>query len=114
MQIKFLNIYDFYDIEPAQVQYELLGFWQNAIVRDQINFIHNAKIEFKEYAFAVYPDQEKLISQLKKNIVSGYDADINSHFWVVNKKRYASFEELYKELAKTHHLMELTITPEEY
>ena len=114
MQIKFLNIYDYYDTEVMQVQYELLDFWRLAIVRDQINFIHKARVEFKDYTFAEYPDQEKLVNQLKKNIVSGYDAYINSYFWVVNKKRYTDFEELYNDLAKTHHLMELTITPEDY
>jgi hypothetical protein len=113
MQIKFLNIYDFYDIETMQVQYELLDFWRQAIVRDQINFVHKAKVEFKDYTFAEYPDQEKLIKQLQKNIVSGYDADIESQFWVIGKKRYTLFEELYNDLAKTHHLMELTITPED-
>jgi hypothetical protein len=114
MQIKFLNIYDYYDIEPSQVQYELLDFWRQSIVRDQINFIYKAKIEFKDYSFMEYPDQEKLIKQLQKNIVSGYDADIESQFWVIGKKRYISFEELYNYLAKTHRLMELTITPEDY
>ena len=47
MQIKFLNIY-YYQNEPCQTQYELLGFWQNAIAHDQINFIDNAKIEFND------------------------------------------------------------------
>lgn len=114
MQIKFLNIYDFYDIEAVQVQYDLLGFWQKSIVNDQINFIHKAKIEFKDYTFAEYPDQEKLAGQLQKNIISGYDADTESQFWVIGKKHYISFEALYDDLAKTHHLMELTITPEGY
>jgi hypothetical protein len=113
MQIKFLTIYNYYDTELCQVQYELLGFWQNAIARDQINFIHKAKVEFRDYAFAEYPDQEKLIKQLQKNIISGYDAYIESRFWVIGKKRYTVFEELYDDLAKTHHLMELTITPED-
>ena len=114
MQIKFLNIYDFCDIELAQVQYELLGFWQNAIVYDQVPFINKAVIEFTEYALPDYPDQEKLVNQLKKNIISGYDADINSYFWVINKKRYTDFEELYNDLAKTHHLMELVVTTDDY
>ena len=114
MQIKFLNIYNYYDTELLQVQYELLEFWQQGIIRDQINFIHKAKVEFKDYTFAEYPDQEKLIQQLQKNIASGYDADIESHFWVIGKKRYTSFEELYNDLAKTHQLMELVITVEDY
>lgn len=114
MHIKFLNIYDYYDTEVMQVQYELLDFWRLAIVRDQINFIHKAKVEFKDYTFAEYPDQEKLIKELRKSVVSGYDAHTESHFWIVNRKQYSNFEELYDDLAKTHHLMELIITPEDY
>lgn len=113
MQIKFLNIYDYYDTEILQVQYELLDFWRQAIVRDQINFIHKAKVEFKDYTFAEYPDKEKLIKELRKNVVSGYDADIKSQFWAIGKKRYISLEELYDDLAKTHYLMELIITLED-
>lgn len=113
MVIKFLNIYDYYDTEIMQVQYELLDFWRLAIVRDQINFIHSAKVDFKDYTFVEYPDQEKLTNELRKNIVSGYDAHTKSHFWVINKKQYNDFEELYNDLAKTHHLMELTITLED-
>jgi hypothetical protein len=113
MQIKFLTIYDYYDIEPCQVQYELLEFWQNAIVHDQIEFIHNAKVEFKDCSFAEYHDQEKLVKQLRKNVVSGYDAYTESQFWVVGSKQYSTFEELYSALAKTHRLMELIITVEE-
>lgn len=109
MQIKFLNIYDYYDTEVLQVQYELLDFWRLAITRDQINFIREAKVEFKDYTFAEYPDQDKLIQELRKNVVSGYDSHTGSYFWVINKKQYSNFEELYNELAKTHRLMELII-----
>lgn len=112
MQIKFLNIYDYYDIERCQVQYELLGFWQKAIAQDKIDFIHDAKIRFTEYTFDEYAefDKENLIKQLHKSIVSGYDSYTDSEFWLVNKKCYTNFEELYNDLAKTHRLMELVIT----
>lgn len=115
MQIKFLNIYD-YDTEILQVQYELLKFWQDAIVHDQVNFIHNAKIEFTEYSFDEYAEfnKERLIKELQKNIISGYDANTKAQFWFANRKQYNGFEELYDDLAKTHRLMELTITPEAY
>ena len=114
MQIKFLNIYDYFDIDRSQVQYELLEFWQNAIVHDQIDFIHDAKIHFTEYTFDEYAefDKENLIKQLHKSTVSGYDSHTESEFWFANKKCYTNFEELYNDLAKTHHLMELTITVE--
>ena len=114
MVIKLLNIYDYYDTEVLQVQYELLDFWRLAIIRDQINFIHKAKVDFKDYTFAEYPDQEKLINELRKSVISGYDTDNESYFWFVNRKQYNDFEELYDDLAKTHHLMELTITPEDF
>ena len=115
MQIKFLNIYDYRDIERCQVLYELLEFWQSAIVHDQIKFIHNAKISFTEYTFDEYAefDKENLIKQLHKSTVSGYDSHAESEFWFANKKCYTDFEELYADLAKTHRLMELVITVED-
>ena len=115
MQIKFLNIYDYYDTERCQVQHELLEFWQKAIAHDQIDFIHNAKISFIEYTFDEYAEfnKENLIKQLHESTVSGYDANTESDFWFANKKCYTSFEELYNDLAKTHRLMELTITVED-
>lgn len=113
MQIKFLTIYD-YDTEILQVQYELLDFWRQSIARDQIKFIRKAEVNFKDYTFAEYPDQEKLIKQLKKSVVSGYDAYTASQFWIANARQYNTFEELYEALSKTHHLMELIITPEDY
>lgn len=111
MQIKFLNIYDFYDIEPMQVQCELLDFWRQSIVNDQINFIHKAKVEFNNYTFAEYPDQEKLSKEL--NYKTSYHLN-GQQFWQALGKRYDTFEALYNDLAKIHHLMELTITPEDY
>lgn len=113
MQIKFLTIYNFYDTDPAQAQYDLLGFWQKSIVNDQINFIHKAAIEFKDYTFEEYPDQERLVNEIRKSVVSGYDSDIKAQFWFIGKKRYTSFEDLYNDLAEVNHLMELIITPED-
>ena len=110
MQIKFLNIYDYYDTEPCQVQYELLEFWQNAIVRDQVDFIRNAKVKFQDYTFADYTDQKKLSKEL--NYKTSYHLN-GEQFWQALGKRYDTFEALYNDLAKTHHLMELTITPED-
>lgn len=110
MQIKFLNIYDCRDIERCQVQYELLEFWQNAIVHDQINFINSALIEFKEYSLEEYPDQEKLCKEI--NYKTNYHLN-GQQFWQALGKRYDVFEDLYNDLAKGHRLMELTITVEE-
>ena len=111
MQIKFLTIYDYYDTEPLQVQYELLGFWQGAIVQGQINFIHNAKVKFTEYSFDEYAEfnKERLIKEL--NYKTSYHLN-DQQFWQALGKRYDTFEALYNDLAKTHRLMELTITPE--
>lgn len=113
MQIKFLNIYDYYDTEISQVQYELLEFWQKGIVYDQIDFINKAKIEFNDYSFSEYVDQSKLKTELHKSTVSGYDSLTESDFWFANRKCYTNFEDLYNDLAKTYRLMELVITVEE-
>jgi hypothetical protein len=110
MQIKFLNIYHYQD-EPCQIQYELLGFWQNAIVHDQINFIHNAKIEFNDYSFVDYPDQEKLNKEI--NNKTSYHLN-GKQFWQALGKRYEIFENMYNDLAASYRLMELTISPEGY
>jgi hypothetical protein len=111
MQIKFLNIYDNYT-ELRQAQYELLGFWQQSLINNQLNFIHEAKVEFKRYTFAEYADQEKLTNEIRKSVVSGYDSDLQTYFWIVGNKQYTSFEDLYSMLVETHYLMELTITVE--
>ena len=113
MHIKFLNLYNPSYTEPCQVQYELLGFWQKSIVNDQVNFIRKAKVEFKEYSFAEYPDQEKLNSEIKKSLSSGYNYLHNTQFWHYAGKQYYVFEELYNALSEDHMLMELTITVEE-
>jgi hypothetical protein len=111
MQIKFLNIYDNYT-ELLQAQYELLGFWQQSIINNQVNFIHEAKVEFKRYAFAEYTDKERLIAEIRKSVSSGYDSDLQTDFWIAGNKQYTSFEDLYSMLAENHYLMELTITVE--
>lgn len=113
MQVKFLNIYDYYDTEQCQVQYELLKFWQDAIVHDQVDFIHTAKVEFTEYSFDEYAEfnKERLVKEL--NYKTSYHLN-GKQFWQALGKRYDTFEALYNDLAKTHRLMELTITPEDY
>ena len=113
MQIKFLNLYNPSYDEPLQVQHELLGFWQKSIVNDQVNFIIKATVEFKEYSFAEYPDQEKLNNEIKRSTHSGYLHSQNLQFWQWAGKRYYIFSELYNDLAECHRLMELTLTVEE-
>ena len=110
MVIKFLTIYDCFDTESCQAQHELLGFWQNAIVYDQVPFVTKAIIEFTEYALPDYPDQEKLNKEI--NNKTSYHLG-TSQFWQALGKLYTSFDELYTELANTHRLMELSITIEE-
>ena len=111
MQITFLNIYN-NEVELPQAQYELLGFWQQSIVKDQVNFIPEAKVEFKRYTFVEYADQERLKNELRKSVTSGYDSELQMPFWLVYNKRYTSFEDVYNILAENHYLMELTITVE--
>lgn len=112
MQIKFLNIYNYYDIEPCQVQYELLEFWQNAIAQDHIRFISCARIEFIEYTFEEYSEfaREQLIKEI--NYKTSYHLD-GRQFWQALGKQYDKFEDLYNDLTKDHHLMELIITVDE-
>ncbi len=115
MQIKFLTIYGspIHGVGSLNAQYDLLGFWRQSIMNDQVKPIKAAKVEFKEYSFFDYPDQEKLSKEIKKSIYSGYNHLHNKQFWQYAGKCYYIFEELYNDLAETHHLVELVITVEE-
>ena len=110
MQIKFLTIYK---SNAIAAQHELLGFWQNAIANNQINFISDAKISFIEYTFDEYIefDREKLIKEIDYKTMHCVD---DRPFWYAFGKLYDVFEDLYADLAKTHKLMELIITVKDY
>ena len=115
MQIKFLTIYGSPNrgTTAMDAQHDLLGFWQRSLLNYQVLPIKRANVEFKEYSFLEYPDQEKLSSEIKRSIHSGYNHLHGKPYWQHAGKRYDIFEELYNDLAECHRLMELTITVEE-
>ena len=117
MQIKFLNIYNYYDTEPAQVQYELLGFWQQSIADDLVPFIHKARIEFVDYSLMAYPDQVKARREISNACCSSkrkkHDGSSWDVRWTWDGKEYNDLDILYNDLAEKHHLMELVITLED-
>lgn len=114
MQIKFLTIYGspIHGSSATDAQYELLGFWQRSVGYDQVKTIKKATVEFNDYSFEEYDDQEKLCNEIKKSICSGYNHLHNTRYWQWAGKYYYVFKDLYNDLAKTHRLMELVITPE--
>ena len=115
MQIKFLTIYGspIHGVTEADAQYELLGFWQRSVMYDQVKLIKKATVEFNDYSFYDYPDQEKLCKEIKNSVSSSFNYEHNTTYWWLAGKRYGIFKELYNELAVTHRLMELIITVEE-
>ena len=115
MQIKFLTIYGspIHGATEADAQYELLGFWQRSVGYEQVKPIKKAVVEFNDYSFEEYPDQEKLCKEIKNSISSYYKPLHNKQNWTWAGCFYYDFEELYNDLAKDHQLMALTITAEE-
>lgn len=114
MVISFLNIYNGNYDERLQVQWELLEFWKQSIVADQLDFIHSAKVEFKDYSMLEYPNQERARLEVSNARVHKINkAGAVQIYWEWAGKRYLDFDELYKDIAVEHRLMELTITTEE-
>lgn len=117
MQIKFLNLYhNFDDVEYSkrEAQDSLLYMWQRSLQLRQIKFISSAKVEFKDYSFFDYPDQEKA----KREISNVYGHKRKKHegggveYWWC-ETRYPDLETLYTALAEQKRFMELTITVED-
>ena len=114
MQIKFLTLYhNFDDTEYSKhyAQDSLLYMWQRSLQLKQVKFIPAAKVEFKDYSFFDYPDQEKA----KKEISNAYchkrkkkDGDGVEYWWAGSQ--YPDLDTLYKELAEQKRFMELVIT----
>lgn len=114
MQIKFLTLYhDFEDREHSlyYAQDNLLYMWQRSIQLKQIKFISSAKVEFKEYSFFDYPDQEKA----KREIQNAYgskrkkkDGGGWEYYWCGTQ--YPDLDTIYEALSKQKRFMELTIT----
>lgn len=117
MQIKFLTLYhDFDDTEHSKhyAQDSLLYMWRRSLQLKQIKFIPTAKVEFKDYSFFDYPDQEKA----KKEIHNAYgkkhknkDGGGTEYWWCC--ERYYDLDTLYNALAEQKRFMELTITVED-
>ena len=114
MVISFLNIYNYNYEERLQAQCELLEFWKRSIEEDQINFIHAAKVEFKDYSMFEYPNQERAMREASNACVHKINkAGAVSIYWEWAGKRYWDLDKLYEDMAAEHRLMELTITTEE-
>jgi hypothetical protein len=115
MQIKFLTLcHDFDDRELSlyYAQDSLLYMWQRSIQLKQIKFIPSAKVEFKEYSFFDYPDQEKAKREIqnvygnkRKKKDGGGDGE---YYWCGTQ--YSDLDTIYEALSKEKHFMELTIT----
>lgn len=111
MQIKFLTTYRLPGPGDGHIeaQYHLLKYWQQSLANCQMSAIKHATVEFNDYSFIDYYDQEKLIKEINYN--TSYHLE-DKQFWQAMGKRYDVFEDLYNDLAKTHKLMELVITVE--
>ena len=117
MQIKFLTLYHNFDDRERNLcsaQDSLLYMWQRSIQLKQIKFIPTAKVEFKEYSFFDYPDQEKA----KREINSAYghkrkkkDGGGFEYWWA--GEQYPDLDSIYKALAEQKRFMELIITVED-
>ncbi len=115
MQIKFLTTYGspIHGNSATEAQADLLKFWQQSLLKDQIDLIKTATIAFNDYSFSEYYDQEKLNKEIKRGVYFGYNHQLNAHYWQWAGKQYYVFEELYSDLSESHRLMELVITVEE-
>ena len=117
MQIKFLTLYHEFDDREQGLLYaqdSLLYMWQRSARLNQIKFISSAKVEFKEYYFFDYPDQEKA----KREISNAYGHKLKKkdgggivYHWAGTE--YPDLDSIYKALAKQKKFMELVITIDE-
>ena len=117
MQIKFLTLYhNFSDKESnfLSAQDSLLTMWRNAVYSQSVPFIPTAKVEFNDYSFFDYPDQEKAKAEIKRAYGSKSKRFKNSdiQYWWAGKQ-YLDLDTLYKALAEQKRFMELVITVED-
>jgi rhamnogalacturonyl hydrolase YesR len=115
MQIKFLTLYhNFKDEEynKSQAQYELLNMWQRSLTQRNIKFIKKAAVMFQAYSFIEYPDQEKLINEIKA-VYGHKDKKTKAIEYWWGGERYPDFDTLFTALAEQKRLMELTIEVKE-
>ena len=114
MQIKFLTLYhDFDNVEysKCEAQDSLLFMWMRSLQLKQVKFIPSAKVEFKEYSFFDYPDQEKArreISDAYGHKLKKKDGGGVVYRWAGTE--YSDLDSIYKALAEQKKFMELIIT----
>lgn len=114
MQIKFLTLYHAFDnmeYSLRNAQDNLLYMWQRSSQLKQIKFIRSAKVEFKEYSFFDYPDQEKArreISDAYGHKLKKKDGGGIVYHWAGTE--YPDLDSIYKALAEQKRFMELIIT----
>ena len=112
MQIKFLTLCHAFDDREHSLRFaqdSLLHMWKRSIQLKQVEFIPSATIEFKEYSFFDYPDQEKAKKKISDEFGSIERDGAVNYYWAGTK--YPDLDTLYKDLAEQKHFMELTITP---
>ena len=115
MQIKFLTLYHaFENVEQnlASAQDSLLYMWQRSLQLKNIKFIPEAKVEFRDYSFFEYPDQEKAKKEVSQAYGSSNSKRRNSkamEYWWCGTL-YTDLDILYNELAEQKRFMELVIT----
>ena len=116
MQIKFLTLYHNLkdeDYNKSLAQSELLSMWQRSITQRNIKFINKAAVIFQVYSFIDYPNQERLINEIKTAYGHRDKKTKAVEYWW-GGKQYPDFDTLFKALAEQKRLMELTITVEDY
>lgn len=115
MQIKFLTAY-YISNEDGLIlaQEDLLSQWQQSIELSNLKYISRANVEFIDYAILDYPDQEKLKKKFDDSLFKKYNTFTRKYYWYALGNRYEDFDVFYKDIAATHRVMELTITPEDY
>ena len=117
MQIKFLTLYhNFSDKESnfLSAQDSLLTMWRNAVYSQSVPFIPAAKVEFKDYSFFEYPNQEKAKAEIKRAYgkTSKRIKNDGTQYWWCGRQ-YPDLDTLYNALAEQKRFMELVITVED-
>ena len=117
MQITFLTLYHDFDDREHSLHYaqdSLLYMWQRSLQLKNIKVIRAAKVEFKDYNFFEYPDQERA----KREIHNSYGHKLKKkdgggfvYRWC--GVQYPDLETIYKALSEQKRFMELTITVED-
>ena len=116
MHIHFITVYyatDDLEVARTAAQEDLLRQWQESLHLCNIKVINKAKISFIDYALFDYPNQDLLKKKIDNSLNKSYNHLLGKQYWWFLGNSYEDFEIFYKDLAKTHQLMELIITVEE-